>query len=244
MKTIYLFFLAAVSFGFASCNPIEDRDSLPPLKSSEEVAKEVNLKVENTFPGGNIIALSVDDGFVVHWETEGINSFKSKDTIRLRTTGEKTIIANVLTKGGIVRIPSTVEVTSVPNLVPEPLAFLIDYFGDGKTWVYASDYANGTLHWYLSAPYSWEEVWWSPLADGITSQDGLEDELFFEKKDDKYFLTVINIEFPDMDNAYKDVFEVKVLNENELVLFQDGAGAARNTGWVWRFKRKGYKYLN
>jgi len=57
-------------------------------------------------------------------------------------------------------------------------------------------------------------------------------------------LTVINIEFPDMDNAYKDVFEVKVLNENELVLFQDGAGAARNTGWVWRFKRKGYKYLN
>lgn len=268
MKTIYLFFLAVVSLGLASCDPIEDRDSLPPLKSPEEVANEVNLKVENTFPGGNIIALSVDDGYVVHWETEGIDSFKSKDTIRLRSTGEKTIIANVLTKGGIVSIPSTVEVTSVPNLVPEPLAFLIDYFGDGKTWVYASDYADGTLHWYLSAPYNWEEVWWKPLADGLTSEDGLEDELFFEKKDDKYYLTVtshpgaepvtgefifdadqmlltvMDIEFPDTDHAYKDVFEVKVLNENELVLFQDEAGAARNTGWVWRFKRKGYKYLN
>lgn len=268
MKTNYLFLFITLVVVLASCEPLEKSNSLPSLKSQEEVAKEVNLKVENTFPGGNIIALSVDDGIVVHWETEGIDSFKNQDTIRLRSKGEKTITANILTKGGIVKIPSTIEVTSVPNLVPEPFAFLIDYFGDGKAWVYASDYANGTLHWFLSAPYNWNEVWWAPLADGLTSKDGLEDELFFEKKGNKFFLTVtphpgaepiigeftfdiekmlftvINIEFPDMDNAFKDTFEVKVLNENELVLYQDEAGAARNTGWTWRFKRKGYKYLN
>ena len=232
------------------------------------MAEIINLKVENTFPGGNIIALGVEEGFQVHWETEDINSFKTKDTIRLRSTGEKTIICNVLTKGGKVSIVRSVEVTSVPNLVEEPLAFLIDYFGDGKTWVYATDFSDGTLHWFLSAPYAWDEIWWLPIADGVSSEDGFQAELFFEKVDDKLFLTVtkapgetpqvseflFNSEnmtltvvediFPGMDHAFKDTFEVKILNENELALFQDGAGAAQNTGWTWRFKRKGYRYLN
>lgn len=128
--------------------------------------------------------------------------------------------------------------------------------------------SNGTLHWFLSAPYAWDEIWWLPIADGVVSEDGFQSELFFEKIDDKLFLTVVNspgdepqvseflfnpeemtltiVEdiFPGMDHAYKDTFQIKILNENELVLFQDGAGAAKNTGWTWRFKRKGYKYLN
>ncbi|WP_016778776.1 hypothetical protein [Anaerophaga thermohalophila] len=266
MKNTVLFIFFFVIL-LVSCEPIEDRENLPRLESPEEVAQKVNLNVENTFPGGNIIALSVDDGYVVHWETEGIDSFKNKDTIRLRSTGEKEIICNIATKGGTVSISRTVEVTSVPDLVPEPLAFLVDYFGDGRTWVYASDYDDGTLHWYLSAPYDWQELWWAPLADGVSPEDGgLEDELFFEKIDDKYYLTVTSspgeepvtgefffdeeqmlltldgVEIPDGDHIYKNVFEVKVLNENELVLFQDEAGAAQNSGWVWRFKRKGYKY--
>lgn len=267
MKNIIFLLLATIVY-FSSCDPIEDRDVLPPLEEAEKVAEQINLKVENTFPGGNIIALSVNDGFQVHWKTEGISSFKTKDTIRLRTTGEKTITCNVLTKGGIVSIDRTVEITSVPNLVDEPLAFLVDYFGDGKTWVYATDYGNGTLHWYLSAPYAWDEIWWLPIADGVSPKDGFQTELFFEKKENKLFLTVVKAPgdepqvseflfnreqmtltvlediFPGMDHAYKDTFEIKILNENELVLFQDGAGAAKNSGWVWRFKRKGYKYLN
>ncbi len=266
MRNIILFIFLSAIF-LISCESVEDREYLPQVEDAEVVAEKINLKVENTFSGGNIISLSVDDGYVVHWETEGIDSFKAKDTIRLRSTGEKEIVCNVATKGGKVSITRTVEVTSVPDLVPEPLAFLVDYFGDGRTWVYASDYANGTLHWYLSAPYSWEELWWAPLADGVKPEDGgLEDELFFEKKDDKYFLTVTSspgadpvtgefsfdeeqmlltldgVEIPDGDHIYKDVFEVKVLNQNELVLFQDEAGAAQNSGWVWRFKRKGFKY--
>lgn len=267
MKNIMLL-VVAIAVCFISCNPIENRDTLPSLENSEKVAKEINLKVENTFPGGNIIALGVNDGYQVHWEAEGVNSFKTKDTIRLRTIGEKIITCNVLTKGGKVSIVRSVEVTSVPNLVDEPLAFLIDYFGDGKTWVYATDFKDGTQHWFLSAPYAWNEIWWLPIADGVSSEDGFQAELFFEKIDDKLFLTVTNspgeepkvsefffnpaamtltvIEdiFPGMDHAYKDTFSVKILNENELVLFQDGAGAAKNTGWTWRFKRKGYKYLN
>ena len=267
MKNIILLVLA-IAVSFISCNPIENRDTLPSLENSERVAEEINLKVENTFPGGNIISLIIDDGYQVHWEAEGINSFKTKDTIRLRTTGEKTIICNVLTKGGKVSIVRSVEVSSVPNLVEEPLAFLIDYFGDGKTWVYATDFSDGTQHWFLSAPYAWDEIWWLPIAEGVSSEDGFQTELFFEKIDDKFFLTVTNFPgdeakvseflfnseamtltviediFPGMDNAYKDTFSVKTLNENELVLFQDGAGAAKNTGWTWRFKRKGFKYLN
>ncbi|WP_010664674.1 hypothetical protein [Marinilabilia salmonicolor] len=266
MRNIALFVFFSSIFLF-SCEPVEERESLPQMEDVEVVAQKINLKVENTFPGGNTIALSVDDGYVVHWETEGIDSFKTKDTIRLRSTGEKEIVCNVATKGGKVSIFRTVEVTSVPDLVPEPLAFLVDYFGEGLTWVYASDYEDGTLHWYLSAPYDWQELWWAPLADGTYPEDeGLEEELFFKKEDDKYYLAVTScpgaesvtgefsfdkeqmlltldgIEMPDGDHVYKNVFEVKVLNENELVLFQDEAGAAKNSGWVWRFKRKGYKY--
>ena len=267
MKNIILLVVLLV-ISFTSCEPIENRDTLPPLENPDNVAEMINLKVENTFPGGNIIALGVDEGYQVHWETEGINSFRTKDTIRLRSTGEKTIICNVLTKGGKVSIVRTVDVTSVPNLVEEPLAFLIDYFGDGKTWVYATDYSDGTLHWFLSAPYAWNEIWWLPIADGVSSEDGFLAELFFEKIDDKLFLTVTNAPgetskvseflfdseemtltvvddiFPGMDHAFKDTFEVKILNENELALFQDGAGAGQNSGWTRRFKRKGYRYLN
>lgn len=267
MKNIIYLFITTTLLLF-SCDPIENRDTLPPLENPDKLAEAINLKVESTFPGGNIIALGIDEGFQVHWDAEGINSFKNKDTIRLRTIGEKNIICNVLTKGGIVSIKRTINVTSVPNLIEEPLAFLIDYFGDGKTWVYATDFSNGTLHWFLSAPYAWDEIWWLPIADGVVSEDGFQSELFFEKIDDKLFLTVVNspgdepqvseflfnpeemtltiVEdiFPGMDHAYKDTFQIKILNENELVLFQDGAGAAKNTGWTWRFKRKGYKYLN
>lgn len=46
-------------------------------------------------------------------------------------------------------------------------------------------------------------------------------------------LTIVEDIFPGMDHAYKDTFQIKILNENELVLFQDGAGAAKNTGWTW-----------
>lgn len=52
--------------------------------------------------------------------------------------------------------------------------------------------SNGTLHWFLSAPYAWDEIWWLPIADGVVSEDGFQSELFFEKIDDKLFLTVVN----------------------------------------------------
>ena len=235
MKNIILL-LAAAIFCFISCDPIEDRDVLPPLEEAEKVAEKINLKVENTIPGGNIIALSIDEGYQVHWEVEGINSFKTKDNIRLRTLGEKIVTCNVLTKGGIVSIKRTIEVTSLPDLVKEPLAFLIDYFGDGKTWVYATDFGDGTQHWYLSAPYAWDELWWSPIADGVSPEDGFQTEIFFQKAGDKLSmsvvkspgeepqvseflfdsqkmtLTVIEDIFPGMDHAYKETFDVKIIN--------------------------------
>lgn len=265
MKRIILF-TAITFFALISCDPIEDRDVLPSLEQPEKLAEKIHLTVENTFPGGNLIALSVDDGYQIRWSAKDINSFKNRDTIKLRLIGEHEIVCDVLTKGGIVSISRVVEVDSIPDLVEEPLAFLIDYFGEGKTWVYATDFGDGTLHWYLSAPYAWDEIWWLPISEGVEASDGFQAELFFEKKENHLSLTVtrepgaesqvsefffdseamtITLEediFPGTDNTYENTYNIEILNENELVLFQGGAGAAKNSGWVWRFKRKGFRY--
>lgn len=261
-----ILFFTIVFFYFISCDPIEERDILPPLEQPEELAERIHLTVENTFPGGNMIALSVDEGYQIRWSAKDIYSFKNKDTIKLRSIGKHEVICDVLTKGGIVSISRMVEVHSIPDLVEEPLAFLIDYFGEGKTWVYATDFEDGTLHWYLSAPYAWDEIWWLPISEGVEPSDGFQAELFFEKTEDRLFLKVtgepgavpevseflfdseamtITLEvdiFPGTDNTYENIYNIEILNENELVLFQDGAGAAKNSGWVWRFKRKGFRY--
>ncbi|GET35168.1 hypothetical protein PbJCM13498_40310 [Prolixibacter bellariivorans] len=268
MKKIFIFLF--VTMLIASCDPIEDRDSLPVLKSADEVAQEIDLKVESVTPGSNEIAVSVKDGSIVLWKADGLSSFETTDTLKLTSLGKKDIICDVVTDGGTVSIQREVEVTVLEGLVPEPLSYLVGSFGDGVTWVYATDYGDGTQHWYLSSPTNWEELWWSPVADGTNPADGgFEDELFFSRADDVNTLKIttspgaepkssefefdadnMTITLKDMDLCDYDyvfvpdvrTYEIKLLNENELVLFQDCAGSAKNLGWVWRFKKKGYRY--
>lgn len=254
----------------ASCDPIEDRDTLPALKNADEVAQEIELEVKNLNPGSNEIALSVREGNIVQWEVDGLVSFKTTDTLKLTSTGTKDVFCNVVTDGGIVRIEREVEVTVVEGLVPEPLSFLVGSFGDGETWVYASDYGDGTSHWYLSSPSNWQELWWSPLADGTNPEDGgFSDELFFQRVEevnslqitpapgaepltsefefdaDQMTITLKDMDLCDYDYVFVEgvrVYQIKLLNKNELILFQDCAGSSKNLGWVWRFKKKGYRY--
>ena len=47
MKNIILLFVAVV-VTLVSCDPIENRDTLPPLENPDRVAEMINLKVENT----------------------------------------------------------------------------------------------------------------------------------------------------------------------------------------------------
>lgn len=253
----------------SSCNPIEDRDSLPPVRSAEEVANDINLEVKNVTPGSNKIVLSVSDGNIVEWEVDGIFSFNTTDTVKLTSIGTKDVYCNVVREGGIVRIKKEVEVTILEGLLPDPLSFLVGSFGDGETWVYANDYGNGTLHWYLSSPTDWKEVWWAPIADGANSADGFEDQLFFKRIDginyleitttpgaqpkksefefdeDNMTITLKDMDICDYDFVFVDnvrVYQIKLLNKNELVLFQDIAGNSKDLGWVWRFKKKGFRY--
>ena len=253
----------------SSCDPIDDRDFLPAVKSAEEIAGDINLEVKNITPGSNKIILSVDNGNIVQWEVEGLTSYKTADTIKLTSTGTKDVFCNVVSPGGIIRIKREVEVTVVEGLVSIPLSYLVGSFGDGETWVYASDYGDGLSHWYLSSSTNWEELWWSPLADGTDAENGLEDELLFKITDgvnyleispepgaepeksefefdaDNMTITLKNMNLCDYDYVFVDdvkVYQIKLLNKNELILFQDCAGASKNLGWVWRFKKKGFRY--
>jgi len=264
MKKLFIYFVVVICI--SSCNPIEEMDSLPPVESEEEVATEIGLEVNQISPGSNEIALYVKDGNIVLWEVDGQSSYNTTDTVKLTSTGTKDVYCNVVREGGIACIKREVEVTIVQGLVPTPLSYLVGFFGDGETWVYASDYGNGTLHWYLSSPTNWESAWWCPIADGVIPADGgFEDQLLFERIDGINYLEItptpgaesirsefefdednMTITLKDMDICDYDfvfvedirVYQIKLLNKKELVLFQDVAGSNMNCGYVWRFKKK------
>ncbi|MDD4632756.1 MAG: hypothetical protein PHQ77_10955, partial [Proteiniphilum sp.] len=137
----------------------------------------------------------------------------------------------------------------------------IGNLGQGVTWVYAKDHPTGSF-WGMVASYDWEEFWWFPDYTGETFdneftftydkgftfiQDGVKGTFKLNPSTMELTLNNPHLHMYDLDMGQGQdvmdagIFQIKVLNENELVLLQKYPADA-GYDWIWRFKRKGYTY--
>ena len=141
--------------------------------------------------------------------------------------------------------------------------------GEGKSWVFKQD-APGDNVCYMTANYDWEEFWWNPYsgADGVNLPD-YDNEIKFEldytytrfdaagteiEKGTYEFnkpdmtITLIDAHLPNYDDenldsevAATNVYEVKILKDGKLLLWQDVSSinpADYDYGWAWVFMPK------
>lgn len=255
----YSLFVVLLSV-LVSCEPIEDRDELPALLTAEQIKEQVVIDVRATVADGNQLVLENKSAFGGQWNHPFGVSNRKKDTIVV-LPGTYTISFIATTDAGLVTVEKEIVVKNITSELMAPYCYLIGKHGEGVTWVYAKDHPSGSF-WGMVADYDWEEFWWFPDDTGENfeneftfafdngfafTQDGVKGTFVFNSGDMELILTNPHLHMDHFDQGQgQEVmdagkFEVKVLNENEMVLVQKyPAGVGYD--WVWRFKRKGYSY--
>jgi len=254
-----IIFLAILSV-FASCEPIDDRDALPAELTAEQIEKQVVIDVRSTDTDGNQIVLENKSKFSGQWNHPFGVSNRKNDTIVV-LPGSYTVSFIATTDAGLVTVEKNIVVKKITHELIAPYSYLVGKYGEGVTWVYAKDHPSGNF-WGMVADYNWEEFWWFPDNTGESfdneftfafdngfafTQDGVKGNFSFDSGSMELTLTDPHLHMDHYDQgqgqAVMDAgkFQVKVINENELVLLQkypSGIGY----DWIWRLKRKGYVY--
>ncbi len=154
------------------------------------------------------------------------------------------------------------------DLVPtdDPVYKLcFDAEGNQKSWVFDQSGAYGAC--YMTANYDWEEAWWNPYAGAVESLPDYNNTIQFEKNGTytrfdgaggqieqgtyKYDRAESKITFEgatlpnydeenlDPDVAATNIYEVKIVEQDQLFLWQDGSELHPEDydyGWAWIFK--------
>jgi PKD repeat protein len=144
--------------------------------------------------------------------------------------------------------------------------------GVGKVWEFDTNYDEG--YTYMTANYDWEEVWENPYEDEpceeagyqmmfdlkggynytLIADDGTETTGEFILDMDNMTLRILPAGKAHIPNQYDEncdisvtsygLFDVKILKDGSLVLWQDQSQYHPDEydfGWVWRFKSAGPK---
>jgi|LGOV01.1.fsa_nt_gb hypothetical protein len=153
-----------------------------------------------------------------------------------------------------------------------PLNTLAGEEGEGgKTWVFNQEAPGGNVS-YMTANYDWEEFWWNPYDGGVDSPElpDFDNDIKFEldgtytrfasdgseiEKGTYVFntgnmeITLTDAHIPNYNDENLDsevvatnVYQVKILEDNKLLLWQDQSVLNPDDfdyGWAWEFKTKG-----
>jgi len=259
MKNI-LYGLVGIALLLGSCDTIEDRDSLEPVLTKDQL----NFKVSQPTAGSNTIILeSTTKNALPYWDWGTGFSNKSKDTIYIPFQGTFTIRYSALGGGGTVTDSTTFTVAQNDDeyFNQNPLWKQLTGGGSGKTWVMALDHPSGTV-----AGNGPEEsvlpAWWTMSASAY-NQSSKDDEITMDLKGAANFVrkygdgSVKKGVFTMIDPYVKDgttfyafevlggpnfpwpgagKYHVTKINENELSLHEYKAFN------IALYKRKGFNY--
>lgn len=260
MKKTAIYILLA-TFILAACEPINTRDELSAPLTEQQIKEQIVIDVRATVPGGNQIIVENKSMYGGRWVFPTGTSNRKTDTIVMFPPGSYTIQFNATADGGIVTVGKEITIEKLTHDLTPPYSYLIGNLGQGVTWVYAKDHPDGSF-WGMVADYDWEEFWWFPdytgekfdneftftYDNGFTFiQDGVKGTFKLNPSAMELTLTNPHLHMYDLDMGQgKDVmdagiFQIKLLNENELVLVQKYP-AGTGYDWIWRLKRKGYVY--
>ncbi len=258
MRKIIYIITVFIAVSLYSCDPQKD-DAIDIGK-----APTGDFSIDNSDP--NNIVFNAPTGLLYRWEFFGAapTSHIQTPTVNYPFVGDYKVALILSGKGGATTIEKTVTIMSNdPTVGQKPLLKELTGGGAGKTWVY--DKGNVDGYFYMTANYDWEEFWWQPADDGDIPA-GINSELKFdldggynytlsenantpgEKKSfvlnaDDMTITFVNSNLPDADDenlnpdrAAKNVYQIKMLTDGELLLWQDQQND--DYAWAWRFKPK------
>lgn len=258
MKKYSLYSLLLFALFIIGCDPISDHYELSAPLTEQEIEQQITsqLEIVATQQGGNKVVLKNNSRFSGKWTLASKTTNNIIDTI-VYFPGNYKVRFDATTDGGIVTVYKNLEIKSFSDPLPPPLSYLMGEFGEGVTWTYATDYPKNNW-WGMVDPTNWKVFWWNPNPEGETwnnkftfkYENGFkfiqdEQEGTFAVNDGKMQIT-----FPDLvlhlaDGWWNDIktktFDIKVLNENELVLLLE-KGPGGGFDWMWRLKREGYNY--
>ena len=255
MKNITISIFIGLVAIFSSCNPIEDRFELGKKLTPDQIEATVvplngtnKLVLKNNTPsiGGT-------------WDYKFGLSTKMTDTVVVPVVGTYSITYIATTDGGIVNKDISVTITEMSYHVPGYSELTGN--GEGKTWVYDKDDEDHD-YCYMTDPNNWQGKWWDPATgspfpdanasirfeiDGAKTvfkfipESGSEVVGSFSLDMANMKLKVVDSHILDYKHAYADpdvtatgIYEIKVLNDNSLVLFQK---FTTGYGWVWKFNK-------
>lgn len=259
MKTniLYVLILAFVVF---ACEPIEVRDKLDAPLTEAEISQLIKIDVRASEAGGNQLIVENQSPYSGKWllPMGGVSNRKI-DTLVVFPTGVYEIEFMAATDGGLVSVKKSIDIQNVTHELTPPYSYLIGKFGEGVTWEYDKGNYPGSF-WGMVADYNWEEFWWYPDYSGedfdneftfkydngfVFIQDGVEGKFNYDVPSKTMTLKDPFLHMYDtgdyggipLEVAQEGKFEVKVLNENQLVLLQKYP-AGYGYDWIWRLKRK------
>ena len=263
MKRIsYILSMIAVVI-LSSCEPqMDNAPGLGPIPKGD-------FTVDTTNPNYIVFEASATNAFMYNWNFgNGLTSQQQKDTIYYPFEGEYTVVLTLSGSGGSTKITKQVSVTQTdPEVGQLPGLKELTGEGAGKTWEY-NPVDPG--YCYMTANYDWEEFWWNPYEDDPSPErdakmrfdldggynytyiapDGTETHGTFILNMDKMTLKIIDAQIPDQyeENCDPDVtssglYQVKILKDHSLFLWQDQSAANPDDfdyGWAWKFKESGF----
>ena len=255
MKNIILSLFIGLAAFFTACNPIEDRYELGPKTPADKIDVTVT-----SVDGSNMLILKNNTPeYGGAWDYKFGITTKMIDTVVVPVLGTYDITYIATTDGGLVEKNIPVTIDDMSHYVPG--YYELTDAGKGKTWVYDKN-ENGAGFCYMTSPKNWKGFWWDP-ADGCCTYPDENAAIRFEidgantickfipEEGDEIVgsflldmnnmtLTIIDTHIPDYNHPWTDPavvatgkYQVKVLDDNSLVLFQ-----VHGTGWVWKFRPK------
>ncbi|MBK5208227.1 MAG: PKD domain-containing protein [Flavobacteriaceae bacterium] len=259
MKKI-LYILTVFMIGFLySCEP--QMDNIPNIGE----APVGDISIDDSNPNSLVFEANSNNGFMYNWDFgNGSKSQKKVATSYYPFVGTYVVTCIISGKGGSTEIEQTIVISqNDPDVREQPFLKELTNTGAGKTWVYDTD--NDAGYFYMTANYDWEEFWWQPADDGDLPA-GIASELMFDLNggynytlspnantigemksfvldNEEMTLTLINSNLPDVDDENlnpdripKNVFQIQILTDGELLLWQDQQND--DYAWAWRFKPK------
>lgn len=263
IKNIISGLFAIALFSFAtSCDPIEDRVELKNGYEPDDIKLEVvqatpggnKLSIKMTTPGvmgfwDYGINKKFTDRVEVNYPIPGKHTFTFYATNGYVVKGDTF-------QTTYVKKTIDVQIDKLDAPIPDAYSKLVgSNFSTGKTWVF--DRTDPSMWWYMTGEV-WTAFWWQPGSnadiDGrmtfdlngaanfrmysTPTSDPLVGKWAFNGDLTKLTISgdarILGIEGGAVNNARSKTYDIKVLTDNKLVLFQDNM--AWSPGWVWVFK--------
>jgi len=266
-KILYIASLVATTI-FSACSPnIEVRDLPAGLPKTDVYVdfSDPNQPVM-TVNDETVFSANWDFGSGVVLQGKSVKGFfplkgyKKYTLTAMNGAGQTTVVDS---------IEITVSNPDMVYDIPAFAALVGNKGEGGKYWVYDQAVPGGGDVCYMTANYDWEEFWWNPYEEA-PSPDALNEIKFdleggfnftrYSEKDvelekGSFVLDVKNMKIkfiganiPDYNEENCDPemtatgeYEVKILNEYELLLWQDQSLKNPDDfdyGWAWKFKAR------